>query len=175
VLSTLREELGRHGLADHVIVSSTGCLGACEHGPVVIVYPESIWYGAVKPGDVSEIVASHLKAGRPVERLMLTGEAALRGEILDHREKYFAMMRAKDAAGIVPEDFNETVRAFMPSRAILSALELDLFTSVRDGATAAQVAQKQGTDTRAIPRAWGPFAQCRKPRPEASPRTAPVP
>src|ERR1035438_2574432 len=41
------------------------------------------------------------------------------------------------------------VRAFMPSRAVLTALELDIFTAIADGASAAQVAKKIGSDSRA--------------------------
>jgi (2Fe-2S) ferredoxin len=41
---------------------------------VVVVYPEAVWYGNVQPGDAEEIVAEHLIAGRPVERLRIAGE-----------------------------------------------------------------------------------------------------
>ncbi len=40
------EEISDRGL-DNVMVSSTGCLKACEEGPVVVVYPQNIWYGKV--------------------------------------------------------------------------------------------------------------------------------
>jgi hypothetical protein len=49
----------------------------------------------------------------------------------------------------LPDDFNEMMRGFMPSRAVLTALELDLFTAIGSGATAEQVAEKAGTDPRA--------------------------
>ncbi len=141
-------ELAKQGLADEVIVSTTGCLGACDHGPVVVVYPEGTWYGAVKPSDVAEIVSSHLRGGKPVQRLMLTDAAGLRREILEHRQKFYAMMEMRDEAGIVPDDINQTARSFMPSRALLSALELDLFSAVGQGASAEEVARKLHTDTR---------------------------
>ncbi len=149
VLGALYGELARQRLSDQVIVSTTGCLGACDHGPVMVVYPSATWYGAVKPSDVAEIVSSHLLAGQPVQRLQLTDMASLRKEILDHREKYFAMLKARDAAGILPDDINELARSFMPARALLTALELDVFTAVGSGASAADVAGNLGTDTRA--------------------------
>ena len=42
----------------------------CEHGPLVIIYPEGTFYCRVKPEDVEEIVESHLFKGRIVERLL---------------------------------------------------------------------------------------------------------
>ena len=151
VVDTLHEELGKQGLADEVIVSTTGCLGACDLGPVMIVYPDETWYGPVKPADVAEIIASHLKTGRPVARLMIGDEARLRAEILDHREKYLAAVAARDKAGILPDNISllETLRGFMSSRALLTALELDVFTAVGSGLSAQQVAGKLGTDARA--------------------------
>lgn len=150
VVAALQEQLGKHGLRDDVIVSTTGCLGACDHGPVMIVYPGATWYGAVKPVDVAEIVGSHLKGGLPVARLMMQDEAALRAEILEHRQKYVAAVAARDKAGIMPEDgLLETLRGFMPSRALLTALELDVFTVVGKGANAAEVAARLRTGPRA--------------------------
>lgn len=48
-----------------------GCLDACEHGPSVVVYPEGVFYGGVKPEHVDEIVEQHLIQDRPVERLII--------------------------------------------------------------------------------------------------------
>jgi (2Fe-2S) ferredoxin len=62
------------GLGSRVRISKSGCLNQCEHGPVVVVYPEAVWYGNVKPEDAAAIVAEHLVGGRPVERLQLAEE-----------------------------------------------------------------------------------------------------
>ena len=59
------------GLDGAIRVNKAGCLDQCEHGPVVVVYPEAVWYGQVQPEDAEEIVAGHLVGGRPVERLRL--------------------------------------------------------------------------------------------------------
>ena len=64
ILETLYRELGVQGLADDVQVSTCGCLGLCESGPVMIVYPEGVWYTKLTPPDVSEIVSSHFKSGK---------------------------------------------------------------------------------------------------------------
>src|ERR1017187_3635579 len=57
--------------------------------------------------------------------------------------------RAREAAGALPDDLNERIRAFQESRALLTALELDLFTAVGDGAGAVEVATRLGADPRA--------------------------
>ncbi|ADC90006.1 ferredoxin, 2Fe-2S [Thermocrinis albus DSM 14484] len=54
------------------MVTPTGCLNACGAGPIVVVYPEGVWYGNVRPEDVDEIVEKHLKGNEPVERLVLS-------------------------------------------------------------------------------------------------------
>jgi (2Fe-2S) ferredoxin len=54
-----------------VRVNKAGCLDRCAGGPVAVVYPEAIWYTFVDQTDIDEIVESHLKNGRPVERLRL--------------------------------------------------------------------------------------------------------
>jgi (2Fe-2S) ferredoxin len=62
------------GLAGRVRINKSLCLDQCEHGPTVVVYPEAVWYGNVKPEDAEEIVAEHLVGGRPVERLRIADE-----------------------------------------------------------------------------------------------------
>jgi (2Fe-2S) ferredoxin len=48
-----------------------GCLGFCSAGPLMVVYPEGVWYGPKTPADIDEIFDSHLKQGKLVERLVM--------------------------------------------------------------------------------------------------------
>lgn len=149
VLDALHRELGKQGLSSDVQVTTCGCMGLCDDGPVVVVYPEGTWYARVKPEDAPELVASHLRDGKPLARLARTDTEAIRSAVLEHTDRYLAMVRARDAAGILPDNLNDMVRAFMPSRAILTALQLDVFTSVVGGASAAEAAKRIRTDPRA--------------------------
>ncbi|MFQ5936548.1 MAG: ferredoxin [Acidiferrobacterales bacterium] len=54
-----------------VRINMSGCLDRCEEGPVVVVYPEGIWYTYVDEEDVDEIIQEHLVHGRVVERLRI--------------------------------------------------------------------------------------------------------
>jgi (2Fe-2S) ferredoxin len=53
-----------------VRVNRAGCLDRCAGGPVAVVYPEGVWYSYVDQHDIDEIVESHLKSGKVVERLL---------------------------------------------------------------------------------------------------------
>ena len=53
-----------------VRVNQAGCMNRCAGGPVCVVYPQAVWYTYVDEQDIDEIVESHLKNGRIVERLL---------------------------------------------------------------------------------------------------------
>ena len=69
VFDELKDAVKDAGLKGTVRVNRAGCMNQCGHGPMVVVYPEDTWYGAVSPRDARRIVAEHLVAGRPVEAL----------------------------------------------------------------------------------------------------------
>jgi (2Fe-2S) ferredoxin/predicted O-methyltransferase YrrM len=120
----------------------------CEHGPNLVVYPEGAWYSGVTPADVPELVRSHFQQGIPVARLVHDDLTALRAEIHTNRERMLAARRAAEASGALPVELNDRIRAFQESRVILTALELDVFTAVGDGASATDVAANLHTDAR---------------------------
>jgi len=55
----------------HVRINQAGCLDRCELGPVLVVYPEEVWYTYVDREDIDEIIREHLQNGRVVERLRI--------------------------------------------------------------------------------------------------------
>jgi NADH:ubiquinone oxidoreductase subunit F (NADH-binding)/(2Fe-2S) ferredoxin len=65
-------KLEESGLETEVKLVETGCHGFCEKGPIVIVYPEGVFYCQVKADDIDEIVEEHLLKGRIVDRLLYT-------------------------------------------------------------------------------------------------------
>ncbi|MCB5272057.1 MAG: NADH-quinone oxidoreductase subunit NuoF [Candidatus Cloacimonetes bacterium] len=68
------EVLREHKATNEVNIIETGCMGPCDYGPVMVIYPEGIFYQHVTPEDVEEIVSEHFIKGRPVTRLMLQNE-----------------------------------------------------------------------------------------------------
>lgn len=70
IIQTLKDELKKNKLQNEVAVVKTGCHGLCAEGPVMIVYPEAVFYSRVRQEDVEEIVSEHLLKGRIVERLV---------------------------------------------------------------------------------------------------------
>lgn len=64
------KELGMNGQGQ-VRINKAGCLDRCEEGPVLVVYPEAVWYTYVDETDVEEIIQSHLIQGQPVDRLKI--------------------------------------------------------------------------------------------------------
>jgi (2Fe-2S) ferredoxin len=54
-----------------VRVNKAGCLDRCAAGPVLVVYPQAVWYTFVDEHDIDEIIDSHLVKGQPVERLLV--------------------------------------------------------------------------------------------------------
>lgn len=65
------EILKERGISSEVNIIETGCMGPCDYGPVMVIYPEGIFYKKVEVADVEEIVDEHFVKGRPVKRLMM--------------------------------------------------------------------------------------------------------
>lgn len=59
------------GLGKDVRINNAGCLDRCELGPVMVIYPEGVWYNVTCREDVDEVLQTHLVEGKRVERLML--------------------------------------------------------------------------------------------------------
>jgi NADH:ubiquinone oxidoreductase subunit F (NADH-binding)/(2Fe-2S) ferredoxin/Pyruvate/2-oxoacid:ferredoxin oxidoreductase delta subunit len=80
VLQAFKEEFKKQGLEGKIEIKETGCLGFCEKGPRIVVYPEEIFYFRVKATDVPEIVSKTVINKEVIERLLytdpITGETA---------------------------------------------------------------------------------------------------
>ena len=149
VLDALDREIQARGLNHDVQLTTCGCMGLCDEGPVMVVYPAGVWYRRVQPSDVSEIAATHLGDGKPADRLVWNDAPAMKAMAVEHGEKFRDAMAAREKAGTLPDRLDQMIRGFMPSRCILTALELDIFTAIGDGANAEQIGTRINANARA--------------------------
>jgi NADP-reducing hydrogenase subunit HndC len=70
IKDALEKELKKHGLDKEITVVITGCNGFCGQGPLMVVEPDKIFYGWLKPEDIPYLVEEHFLKGRPVKKLM---------------------------------------------------------------------------------------------------------
>lgn len=57
--------------AGKIRISTSGCLGRCVNGPVLVIYPDNVWYTYQSNADIDDIIATHLIANQRVERLLI--------------------------------------------------------------------------------------------------------
>ena len=69
-----KKELQARGLGPLVRANLSGCLDQCELGPTVVIYPQAIWYGGVKPTDVPRIIEETIIGGRIIDDLLISNE-----------------------------------------------------------------------------------------------------
>jgi (2Fe-2S) ferredoxin len=69
LLQYFEQEISDRGM-DEVMVSSTGCLQACDEGPVVVVYPQNVWYGKVDE-QVAEAILDALEGNSVAEAFVI--------------------------------------------------------------------------------------------------------
>lgn len=149
IVEALKRELEANFLTDSVQVTTCGCLGLCERGPNMVVYPEGTWYTELKIAEIPRIVKGHFLNEPLASDLALQDPDTARQEIIAHNRKVAGMKAVMTKAGVLPEELNRYLRGFMESRLVLTAVELDLFSAVRNGATSAAVARTIGADARA--------------------------
>jgi len=71
IMMKFLEEIEERDLGGEVFINNTGCFGICEKGPIVVVYPDNVWYGSVTVDDVPEILTEHIEGGKIVDRLVI--------------------------------------------------------------------------------------------------------
>ncbi|MEP7382375.1 MAG: (2Fe-2S) ferredoxin domain-containing protein [Gemmatimonadota bacterium] len=69
VFRVMKRAVRDAGLSGSIRVNKAGCMNQCGHGPMVVVYPEDVWYGAVDEAGGGQIVERHLLRGEVVEEL----------------------------------------------------------------------------------------------------------
>ena len=70
IILELKKEIKRHALEKEVEVIKTGCFGLCELGPIMVIYPEEVFYSKVKAENVERIITEHILKGEPVSELI---------------------------------------------------------------------------------------------------------
>ncbi len=113
VLKALEEALEENGIKD-VLVVRTGCFGLCSLGPIMIVYPEGVFYSQATPEGVQRIVKEHLKEGGSVVKELLYKETVKPdGTITPLLETNFykkqRRIALRNCGGIDPENINEYI------------------------------------------------------------------
>jgi len=112
IFQVMEEELRNRNLTDEVKLIQTGCVGSCDIGPVMIVYPEGIFYQKLKPEDVPLIVEEHFIKGRPVKSLLYK-EKSTQKEVEKYRDIDFFSRQVKVVlrnSGIIdPEKIEEYI------------------------------------------------------------------
>ena len=112
IIEAFNREIAAAGLNEEVKVIKTGCFGLCALGPIVVVYPEGIFYSMVEEKDVKEIVEEHLVKGRPVTRLIY--DETVQGETitsLNDTRFYKKQMRIalRNCGRIDPDNIEEYI------------------------------------------------------------------
>jgi NADH:ubiquinone oxidoreductase subunit F (NADH-binding) len=93
VKDALDKELNKRNLQDDVQIVMTGCNGFCARGPLIVVYPDGVFYNQVKPEHAPLIVEEHVLKGRVVEKLLFTEEAAKERVPTMHEIGFFGRQR----------------------------------------------------------------------------------
>ena len=111
-IQSLKEELAKNELSEKVNLVSTGCFGLCAQGPIVIIYPEGVFYHQVKPKDAKKIVEQHLMKGELVEKLLYHDHETqeIINKLMDtpfyHKQKRVAL---RNCGRIDPEKIEEYI------------------------------------------------------------------
>ena len=107
------EHLTRLGIREEIKLVNTGCVGLCEQGPFVIVYPEGVFYALVKNKDIKTICEEHLYKGRIVEKLVFDETINENKEITAFDEiKFYAKqtrVALRNCGLINPDDIEEYI------------------------------------------------------------------
>lgn len=111
-VEALKEELAKHELTEKINIVKTGCFGLCAQGPIVIIYPEAVFYHQVQPKHAKKIVSDHLVKGKLVEKLLYHDNETkeIINKLMDtpfyHKQKRVAL---RNCGRINPEKIEEYI------------------------------------------------------------------
>lgn len=111
-VDALKEELAKNELTEKVNIVKTGCFGLCAQGPIVIIYPEAVFYHQVQPKHAKKIVSDHLVKGKLVEKLLYHDNETkeIINKLMDtpfyHKQKRVAL---RNCGRINPEKIEEYI------------------------------------------------------------------
>lgn len=83
----LRAGEAQAGKRTEIRINKAGCFSQCGNGPMMVVYPENVWYRGVQESDLQEILDSHILGGKPVTRLLYTPGVPGPNQIISKAEK----------------------------------------------------------------------------------------
>lgn len=111
-VEALKVELAKNELTDKVNILKTGCFGLCAQGPIVIIYPEAVFYHQVQAKHAKKIVSDHLVNGKLVEKLLYHDNESkeIINKLMDtpfyHKQKRVAL---RNCGRINPEQIGEYI------------------------------------------------------------------
>lgn len=112
ICSSLKKAIADNGLESRVKVVETGCMGPCAAGPVAKVMPDNTFYQGISPEDAIEIVASHLKEGKVVAKLLhkdsVTGKPVAESDKISYFKSQTKIALAR-CGNIDPLNINEYI------------------------------------------------------------------
>jgi len=133
----VREELSKHGLEDKYRIVMSGCPGFCEVGPIMVVYPDEVFYCRLEEDDIPQIVESHFVGGEVYEKRLYKGpdvEAPARfyDTIPFYSKQVFNVLRN---SGIIdPENIDEYIMrgGYRALSRVLNMEQMDVIQEVLD-------------------------------------------
>lgn len=81
IFEELRTRIFKAKKESEIMITGTGCLGTCAMGPVMIVYPEGVWYTGVKKEELDRIVDEHLIGDKPLADRQNAPDDQLKAEV----------------------------------------------------------------------------------------------
>ncbi|MCH5147040.1 MAG: NADH-quinone oxidoreductase subunit NuoF [Clostridiales bacterium] len=115
IIEQLEKSFKQLGI-DDVLIVKTGCFGLCALGPIMIVYPEGVFYSQMTPEHAKTVAEKHLvKGGEIVKELLYAETVHADGSVIPFAEipfyKHQLRIALRNCGVIAAEDINEAIAA----------------------------------------------------------------